>query len=69
LKIKDLTERIIDKLSSNFDIKKNQILEGIEYDFLAVFTEETNKYILSKDMVYDSFSSNEKIYNKKFKFF
>lgn len=66
MKIQDLTERIIDKLSSNFDIKKNEILDGIPYDFSGIYTEETNKYILSKEMVYDSFSNNETVLCKTF---
>lgn len=66
MKIQDLTEKIIDKLSSNFDIKKNNILDGIPYDFSGLYTEETNKYILSKELVYDSFSSNETVLCKTF---
>ena len=66
MKIQDLTERIIDKLSSNFDIKKNEILDGIQYDFSGIYIEETNKYILSKEMVYDSFSNNETVLCKTF---
>ncbi|UUV16822.1 hypothetical protein NRK67_02660 [Fusobacteria bacterium ZRK30] len=66
MKIQNLTERIIDKLSSNFDIKKNDILDGIQYDFSGIYTEETTKYILSKELVYDSFSSNETVLCKTF---
>lgn len=66
MKIQNLTERIIYKLSSNFDIKKNETLDGIQYDFSGIYTEETNKYILSKEMVYDSFSNNETVLCKTF---
>lgn len=66
MKIQDLTKQIIDKLSSNFDIKKNEILDGIEYDFLGIYSEETSKYIISKEMIYDSFSSNETVLCKTF---
>lgn len=66
MKIKDLKIRITDKLSSNFDIKKDEILDGIEYDFSGIYAEETSKYILSKELVYDSFSSNETILCKTF---
>ena len=61
MKTEDLGERIINKLSSNFDIKKNEILDGIKYDFSGVYAEETSKYILSKEMIYDSFSNNETV--------
>ena len=67
MKTSELTEKIIDKLSSNFDILKDQILDEAKYDFSAIYTEETNKYILSKDMIYDSFSNNETILYKTLK--
>lgn len=66
MKTQDLTEKIIDKLSSNFDIKKNEILDEITYDFSGIYMEETSKYILSKEMIYDSFSSNETVLCKVF---
>jgi hypothetical protein len=66
LKTEDLRERIIHKLSSNFDIKKNEILDGIEYDFSGIYAEETSKYILSKELVYDSFSNNETVLCRTF---
>ena len=66
MKIQDLTEQITDKLSSSFDIKKNEILDGIQYNFSGIYTEETSKYILSKEMIYDSFSNNETVLCKTF---
>ena len=61
MKTQDLIEKIINKLISNFDIKKNEVLDEIQYDFLGFYLEETNKYILSKELVYDSFSNKETI--------
>lgn len=69
MKTQDLIKQITCKLTSSFDIKKNQTLDGIQYDFSGIYTEETSKYILSKEMVYDSFSNNETVLCKTFEGF
>ena len=56
---KKIEKEIISKLSQNFDIKKNFELDKVRYDFIGLFLEETSKYILSKELVYDSFSTKE----------
>jgi len=61
---KKLGEKISLKLSQSFDIKKNFELDGVKYDFTGLFLEETSKYILNKELVYESFSTKELIFYK-----
>ncbi|MEI6856802.1 hypothetical protein [Psychrilyobacter sp.] len=63
----ELREKIIFKLSSSFNIEKNSELGELSFDFKGLFLEETSKYILSKDLIYDSFSTKETMFYKTLK--
>ena len=60
----ELRKSVISKLSRSFNIEKEMSLGGINYDFKGLFLEETSKYILTKNLVYDSFSTKETIFYK-----
>jgi uncharacterized protein YjcR len=61
---KKLEKNISVKLSQSFDIKNNFELDGVKYDFTGLFLEETTKYILNKELIYDSYSTREMILYK-----
>ena len=64
MKTNELRENIISKLSRSFNIETKIDLDGIKYDFKGLFLEETSKYILTKNLIYDSFSTKETIFYK-----
>ena len=64
LERKELERKISLKLSQTFDIKNDFELDGVMYDFTGLFLEETSKYILNKELIYDSFSTKETILYK-----
>ena len=66
MKLKEYLDNIETKLQRSFDIERDFMLNGYEYDMFAKFYSRTERYIITRKTVIDAVETNEYCFIKYF---